>query len=665
MFRLDRNGAYLDVKAEQSASLVAPVSELLGRTVRDVLPAPVADQLLQAANRALNGDGMQTFEYRLDVMQGPREFESRIVANGADETISIVRDVTERKRAEQELRFRGELLDQATVAIMATDAKGIVSHWNRHSEQLYGWTRDEVIGRPIGEITVGPAEAETAAGILANLAAGVPWEGQFVCQRKDGTRVPVHIVDSPVRNEQGEVIGIVGVSYDVSERQNFERRLSHLAFHDALTGLPNRSRFLERLNEALNRAARNHGPVIILFLDLDRFKVLNDSFGHGAGDGVLLQVGRRLADSLRLGDLIARFGGDEFVVLPAAGANPEDAGLIAERLLTVLETPFEVDGRETFLGGSIGIAVTGPTITTAEQLLRAADIALYEAKGAGRGQWALYDDVVGERARRRLELESDLRHALVRGDFELHYQPLIDLASDVLYGFEALLRWRHPERGLVSPAEFLPVAEETGLIEPIGEWVLAEACRQAAQWQALRPERPLVMSVNVSPRQVHGPAFGHALWRVLSETGLAPHRLKLEVTEAALAIDDAITVAFLHAARALGVQVALDDFGTGYSSLGRLHTLPLDVLKIDRSFIARLGHDPQAEAIVRAVVMLGHELGLSVTAEGIETEEQRRRVFALGCDRGQGYLFARPLTAEAASAWLIEPVAGDALDAVR
>jgi predicted signal transduction protein with EAL and GGDEF domain len=361
---------------------------------------------------------------------------------------------------------------------------------------------------------------------------------------------------------------------------------------------------------------------------------------------LLGQVAQRFACCLRPRDTLARFGGDEFTVLCEGVRDVVGAAAVAERLLDALAPPFLIDGREAFVGGSVGIAVGAGREVDAGELLREADIALYEAKASGRGRWVAFDPGANERALQRLGLETSLRRAVEQGAFEVHYQPVVDLAEGTIYGFEALLRWCDPARGMIPPAEFIALANETGLIIPIGEWVLTEACRQNVAWRALRPDAPPVVAVNVSPRQFRGSGLGQFLRRLLDETGLPPALLKLEVTEEALAEDPDATSDFLKTLKTLGVQFALDDFGTGYSSLGRLHRLPLDALKIDRSFIQGLGTDVESAAIVRAVTTLAHDLGLAVTAEGIETSEQRRLALAFGCDHGQGYLFAPALPAE-------------------
>ena len=446
---------------------------------------------------------------------------------------------------------------------------------------------------------------------------------------------------APVRDHSGAVTGLVGIGRDVTAHKRLEEQLAYQAYHDSLTGLPNRARFFGRLEEAL---AAEGAPVVIL-LDLDGFKVVNDSLGHGAGDELLVQVARRLRTQLRPDDTLSRIGGDEFAVLTGEAMTEANACALAERLISSLQTPFSLQDRDTYVSASAGIALAGDGDVSAHRMVREADVALYEGKRQGRSQWALFDARVGAQASSRLQLETELRVGLERRQFELYYQPVVDLQSGHIHGFEALVRWRHPEQGLLAPATFVALAEETGLIGKLGEWVLAEACRQGAAWRAIRPDDPPVVSVNVSPRQFRGTSLSHALWRSLGETGMSPERLHLEVTEAALMEDGHAAAAFLRMLKGLGVRVALDDFGTGYSSLGRLHSLPLDVLKIDRTFVGKLGIDPHAAAIVRAVTSLGHELGLSVTAEGIETDAQWCVAQDLACDHGQGFFIARPMPA--------------------
>ncbi len=575
-----------------------------------------------------------------------------ITGDGRVRWQGVMIDMTEEKRAEAEVRFQAQLLDQAQAAVVGTDPMGRITHWNRFAEVLYGWSGDEAVGRRIFELLAPPGKIDVTVDRFNAMKSSGERTQEYLARRKDGSTVEVHASTTALTGASGNVIGYVGVSVDLTERKALEARLAQLAYSDPVTGLPNRALFLERLQSSLDRSRRRQ--VAVLFVDLDRFKVVNDSLGHEAGDLLLGQVARRFASCLRPRDTLARFGGDEYTVRCEGVREVVDAGVVAERLLGALAAPFVIDGREAFVGGSVGIAVGAGRDVDAGELLREADIALYEAKASGRGRWVAFDAAANERALRRLALETNLRRAVEQGAFEVHYQPVVDLREGSIQGFEGLLRWRDPERGLISPAEFIGLANETGLIVPIGEWVLTEACRRAAAWRELRADAPPVVAVNVSPRQFRDTGLGHLIRRLLDETGLPPRLLKLEVTEEALAEDPEATGEFLKTLKAIGVQFALDDFGTGYSSLGRLHRLPLDALKIDRSFIKGLGTDAASAAIVRAVATLAHDLGLTVTAEGIETEEQCRLALALGCDRGQGYLFAPPLPADRIPALLAE-----------
>jgi diguanylate cyclase (GGDEF)-like protein/PAS domain S-box-containing protein len=562
----------------------------------------------------------------------------------------IKTDVTERKRVEASLEHERDLLhalmDNVPDLVYFKDLDGRFMRLNQPTAYNSGLTDPaQAMGKSDADLFPEVGEAWLAEE-LRLLQTGEPIVNRLVEHKPvRGERRWLMNNKVPIRDRAGAIIGLVGIGRDVTDRLMLEEQLAHQAFHDPLTKLPNRLRFLQALETEL---ASDEMPAVI-FLDLDGFKVVNDSLGHGAGDDLLVKVAGRLRSSLRPGDLLARFGGDEFAVLVGAEV---DAARVTERLLAALQSPFELEGRETYIGASAGIAPATCPSRAAEGVLRDADIALYEAKRRGRGRWVRFDVELGSRAHDRLHLEAELRNGLQNGELELHFQPIISLADNRIHGFEALVRWRHPARGLLAPDEFIEVAEETGLILPLGEWVLAEACRQAAAWRDVRPNVPTSVSVNVSPRQFRGNSLRHALWRALGETGLSPDLLTLEVTEAALVEDETTAAEFLQAIKGIGVRAALDDFGTGYSSLGRIHALPIDTLKIDRSFISGLGHVTHATAIVQAVATRGHELGLSVTAEGIETGDQARLARDLGCDFAQGYFVARPIPAPDATALL-------------
>jgi diguanylate cyclase (GGDEF)-like protein len=464
-------------------------------------------------------------------------------------------------------------------------------------------------------------------------------------RRKDGQLRWLETTARAVRDDAG-VREIVSVTRDISDRKQAELELSHLALHDTLTGLPNRALFLDRLGLALRRTERRSGSVAVIFGDLDRFKVVNDSLGHDAGDRLLVDVAGRIGAALRPADTVARFGGDEFTILCEDIAGEIEAATIAQRIVDVFREPFVLEDGEVFLATSLGIAIArgeGATDQRAEDLIRDADAAMYRAKERGKGRYEIFDEAMRADAVARLETESALRRALERGELRLHYQPEVDLETGDIAGFEALVRWEHPLRGLLHPSAFIPLAEETGLIVGIGEWVLREACTEAAGWPA-----PLTLSVNLSARQLAQHDLVAVVRRALSETGTDPAKLCLEITESAVMESGAATTAQLRALKSLGVRLAIDDFGTGFSSLAHLRRFPVDVLKIDGTFVSGLGREPQDASIAAAVISLAHALDLKTVAEGVETDEQLSILKQLGCDLGQGYLFARPRPADEA-----------------
>jgi diguanylate cyclase (GGDEF)-like protein/PAS domain S-box-containing protein len=477
--------------------------------------------------------------------------------------------------------------------------------------------------------------------------------GEFRIQHRDGTWRHIEAICRDLRAEP-EIRGMVLNARDVSERKALESELAHRAYHDALTELPNRDMLLDRLGHALARSARSGQRTAVLFVDLDSFKIINDTLGHQAGDSLLVSVAQRLRASVRAGDTAARMAADEFILLLEDLSDIDEARHVAERFLTQLRTPIDLGDQSVVVSASIGIACSdGAEGILADDLLRQAEVAVHAAKDQGKGQIAWFDGSMTRTSLDRLALEADLQRALENSEFRVWYQPIVDLPSGRLSGVEALLRWQHPTRGLVPPDKFIGAAEETGLIVPIGRWVLREACRQAKAWQTVWP---LVVSVNLSARQFQHPGLLQDVATALTDSDLAPEMLKLEVTES-VAMDAGVgTIQTFQALRGLGARLAIDDFGTGYSSLAYLKRFPVDTLKIDRSFVNGVAEDEQDAAIVRSVVALARTLGMRVTAEGIENTDQLEALRGLACDEGQGYLFARPGAAEAISALLHEAV---------
>ena len=451
--------------------------------------------------------------------------------------------------------------------------------------------------------------------------------------------------DYLIKGQVDEVLIARSIRYAI-ERKRAEVALAHQALHDPLTRLPNRALFLDRLEQALARAQRSSIGIAVLFLDLDRFKVINDSLGHDAGDRLLVDVANRLQGVVRPGDTVARFGGDEFTILCDDVGGERDAVLIAERVAAAVGAPFALDGDDAFLTTSLGIALTtGRENSRAEALIRDADAAMYRAKERGKSRYELFDSAMRARAVDRLDIENALHRALDRGEFRVFYQPAVDLHTGDLVGIESLVRWQHPERGLIGPDQFIALTEETGLIVPLGSWVLREACRQWKRWEEFGTPTPRI-SVNLSTRQLGQPDLVDVVVDVLDETGMDPSRLSLEITESTVLDDTESALGTLEALKGQGVRISLDDFGTGYASLALLKRLPVDELKVDRSFVTGLGRDPQDSPIVSTVVSLAAALGLVAIAEGVETTTQVEELRRVGCRYAQGYYFARPQPAE-------------------
>ncbi|MDR4307580.1 EAL domain-containing protein [Chelatococcus sambhunathii] len=546
-------------------------------------------------------------------------------------------------------RFLDAIIDNIPVAIFVKDARDLrFLLVNKAAEEQMGCNRRDMVGRTNEEL-LPAAEAAAYTDIdLEVLRSGEMHVGDQNFDTDKGRRL-LHTRTILVR-EAGEPRYLIGLSEDITDRRANEARIVHLAHHDALTDLPNRLVLLDRLAEALVVQRRHGGAVGVLCIDLDHFKDVNDGLGHAAGDSVLKEVARRLRDCVRGQDLISRHGGDEFTVLQPLLDSAEEARRLAERIIATLSDPFRLHEQDVVIGASVGISVAPQDGVSAEMLLRHADMALYRAKADGRGAARFFEAEMDARVQARRKLERDLRAAFALGELELHYQPLLVASDPRITGFEALLRWRHSERGFISPAEFIPVAEEIGLIAPITEWVLAKACAEAANWPS-----GVRIAVNLSPAHFRkqNPAF--AVAQALAESGLAPDRLEVEITESVLLSDSAANIAMLHQIRALGVRIVMDDFGTGYSSLSYLRSFPFDKIKIDRSFVTELGESPQCAAIVRAVTSLGASLGITTTAEGVETTEQWERLRAEGCQELQGFLFSRPVPPEQARLLLSTP----------
>jgi diguanylate cyclase (GGDEF)-like protein/PAS domain S-box-containing protein len=574
---------------------------------------------------------------------------------------AVSRDITERKEAEEALRrSKASLAESQRIAHLGTWEWDVVTGevvWSEETFRIYGFEPNAFIPtfQMLVEV-VHPDDKSILKAAIDDALAGIrPYDFEHRIVRPDGEERWVHRQAEVVRAEGGEPLRMIGTVHDITERKVLEERLEHQAFHDSLTDLPNRHLFVDRLKQALRRTRRKQGrQLAVLFMDLNDFKAINDSLGHEAGDLLLVVVAERLRRCLRPEDTLARFGGDEFVVLIEDVESPEDAVRVAERIVESLREPFVVEERELFLRASIGVALGTARQKSAEDLLRDADTAMYEAK-EGRLGYRVFDPTMYERAVGRLEMENELRRAIEAEELIVHYQPIMSLQTGEVWGMEALVRWNHPERGLLDPWEFMAVAEQSGIVIPMGEQVLEEACRQAKAWQEEHPRiLPLVMSVNLSARQLQRPDISQIVERVLKKTGLEARYLRLDITETVYIKALEGNTQALDELKRMGVSISIDDFGTGYSSLAYLKRLPAKALKVDKSFVKGIGEDLEDTAIVGMVIELAHTLGMEVIAEGVESEAQATLLKEMGCDMGQGFHFSEPLPPEAATRFLAE-----------
>jgi diguanylate cyclase (GGDEF)-like protein/PAS domain S-box-containing protein len=564
-----------------------------------------------------------------------------------------LRNAIERKAVEDALYVEKEralvTLNSIGDAVLCTDISGKITYLNLVAESMTGWPREEAIGKPLGEVfqIIDGATRKTARdpmkmAVEENKTVGLTVNCVLV--RRDGFESGIEDSAAPIHDRAGRVIGAVIVFHDVSAARAMSHQMTHSAQHDIVTNLPNRLLLNDRISQAISLARRQNRPLAVIFLDLDRFKYINDSLGHATGDKLLQSVSKRLLAGVRSSDAVSRQGGDEFVILLSEISHPEDAATSARKLLLSLNAPHSIDGHDLDIAGSIGISVYPEDGEDAETLIKNADRAMYHAKEKGRNNFQFFKPEMNRQALERQSLEGSLRHAIVRGEFLLHYQPKVNLFTGQISGVEALIRWQQSDRGLVPPSQFVPIAEDCGLILPIGRWVLREACRQARAWQCAGLPR-LPVAVNVSAVEFRDQDFVEGVRTVLSETGLEARCLELELTEGVLMEDAESTAAVLQELKTMGVHLAVDDFGTGYSSLSYLRQFPIDILKIDRSFVQQITADSEDSLIVSAIINMGKSLKHVVVAEGIETQEQRAYLQSQHCAEGQGYFFSRPVPA--------------------
>jgi diguanylate cyclase (GGDEF)-like protein/PAS domain S-box-containing protein len=650
LFLQDENGVYHEVYATSNdPNLYRPASAILGKTPYDLFPNDQARQFMEILHKTLELNQTQTIEYELDVPAGHRIFEARLtptdfLVDQCRTLIVLIRDITDKIHAEIRQQLASTVFEASNEGMVIMDAKRKVISVNSAFHDITGLTDDEVIGTP-PQFLHSAYPSNRLDDIWGIVSAKGRWRGEINGRRARGEVYPLWLTLDSIRDKFGRITHYVALMCDISELKRSQQELEYVANHDPLTHLPNRHLFHHQLEEALHRSKRHHRLGALFFLDLDRFKQINDNLGHHIGDLLLIDVAERLKNLAREEDLLARLGGDEFTLIIENLTHTEDAAKIARKIICSFSLPFRLDDYELEITTSIGISLFPTDGTEIDKLVKQADTAMYAAKEAGRNTFHFYTHQLTDNAYEFFSLEMKLKKALERKEFSLVFQPQYELATGRIIGIEALIRWHHQELGMVMPEQFIPLAEVCGLIEPIGRWVIDAACRQAAQWDHLNL-KPIPIAINVSRRQLVSPNIVGDIRQALSAHGLSGNRLELEITESTFLHSEEQARHNLEQLRRLGCNIAIDDFGTGYSSLANLKEFPLDRLKIDKSFIQEVDQDPSNKKIIRATIALGNSLQLQVIAEGVETEAQRGFLLAEGCKEVQGNLFSLPLRVE-------------------
>ena len=655
LFVMGLDGEYLSVQSSRLDLLAAPAEELLGRRVYEVLEPAAAQVVMQALEEAhcngwsggrqwqlRNGQGQFWFELSVARMVVPAGEKPRLVL--------LSRDITKRRHDEELLQLTARAFEQSTEAFVITDAQERIIMLNRAFTALSGYSREETMGKTAKVLAAHHAEDSFRRMVREAVQTRGHWQGEAWNLRKDHSRYLQWLSISRIEDTHGSTSHYIVSFRDITQQKEAEERIRHLAYFDPLTGLPNRTLLAERSNMSINSARRNGGSLAVIFLDMDHFKNVNDSLGHGVGDELLVDFSRRLRGLLSEQDTVSRLGGDEFLLI-VNDVRAEQAQALAQTVLDMAAKPFQIDPYELSVTLSVGIAMFPEHGQDFETLYQRADAAMYRAKKSGRNQYCLFTGEIQAEAARMLQLENALRRAMERDQLELHYQPQVDLETDRVIGAEALLRWKHPELGQVSPSEFIPIAEDTGLIVPLGEWVLRTAARQLREW--LDKDFPaLTISVNLSPVQFRQSHLPELVQRIVEESQIPPHLLELELTEGAAMDDPRGAMAIMDRLHQQGIKLLIDDFGTGYSSLSHLKRFQVYKLKIDQSFVRDITEDPDDKAIVSAIISMAQALDMLTIAEGVETQGQLDFLRQQGCDEIQGYYFSRPLPAAAFEAYL-------------
>lgn len=547
----------------------------------------------------------------------------------------------QRRLAEERVRILSSAVQQSPVSVLITNPEGKIEYVNPKYEQITGYASNEAIGRDLGFTLLNQTSADAMAAMRHSISNAQEWRGEFCSIRRDGQVFWEFVSLSPLRNETGNLTHFVIIKEDITVRRSYEERLLRQAHYDDLTGLANRVLMLEHLNVALESAARNHRQTAMMCIDLDRFKNVNDSLGHSCGDDVLKESAGRLSGCIRNGDILARMGGDEFIIILPDISTPKEAEKVAEKIIAAFAQPFFIGGKEYFVTASIGIALSPKDGRSANLIQRNADLAMYKAKELGRNRYHFFTEDINTQLMQRLELEVRLRQAIALEELELHYQPIYDINTNMMIGFEALVRWRQPDGSLLMPVNFIPMAEDIGIIQEIDKWVMATACADAAKL-AHDSKHPLRLSLNVSPKQLQIPDYANFVAHQLFINNLSPTQLELEVTERVIMQNDPQTQINITALCDLGVRLSIDDFGTGYSSLAYLQKFPFKTLKIDRGFVSQICEDPNTHRLVDTIITMAHGLDMEIVAEGIENDQQRQLLQQQGCDHAQGYFFSYP-----------------------